>query len=309
MPLDPQAQALIASVAGGKPVEEMTVAEGRAALEERMRLTGGHPEPVASVRDALAEFVPVRIYMPEGSGPLPGLVYFHGGGWVRGSLQSHDTLCRALANGAGCVVVSVDYRMAPEHKFPAAIDDAFAATRWVSAHASELGIDPERLAVAGDSAGGNLTAAVTLLARDQGGPKLVHQTLLYPVTDYNLDTPSYLANASGYMLTREAMRFYWRHYLRSDADADDPRASPLRAARFDGLPPALVITAEFDPLLDEGREYAARLSSAGVPTTYSEYLGMVHGFVTSAGVLDQGKGAIAEACSALRAAFASPVVV
>jgi acetyl esterase/lipase len=309
MPLHPQAAALIASAAGGKPVEEMTIEEGRAALEERVRLMGGSPQEVATVRDLSAGSVPVRVYAPSADQPLPALVFFHGGGWVKGSLQSHDVVCRALANGAGCVVVSVDYRLAPEHQFPAAIDDAFASVQYVAAHAAELGIDPDRLAVAGDSAGGNLAAGVALLARDSGGPRLVHQLLIYPVTDYNLDTASYLANADGFMLTREAMRFYWRHYLRSDADGDDPRASPLRASRFDGLPSALIITAEFDPLRDEGRAYASRLEAAGVPVTYSEYAGLVHGFVTYMDVIDQGKVAVAEASAALRAAFASPVAV
>jgi len=309
MPLDPQAAALIASAAGGKPVEEMTIEEGRAALEERVRLMGGSPQEVATVRDLSAASVPVRVYAPSADQPLPALVFFHGGGWVKGSLQSHDVVCRAIANGAGCVVVSVDYRLAPEHQFPAAIDDAFASLQYVAAHAAELGIDPDRLAVAGDSAGGNLAAGVALLARDRGGPRLVHQLLIYPVTDHNLDTASYLANADGFMLTREAMRFYWRHYLRSDADGDDPRASPLRASRFDGLPSALIITAEFDPLRDEGRAYASRLEAAGVPVTYSEYAGLVHGFVTYMDVIDQGKVAISEASAALRAAFASPVAV
>jgi acetyl esterase len=309
MPLHPQAAALIASAAGGKPVEEMTIEEGRAALEERVRLLGGSPQEVATVRDVSAGSVPVRVYAPSADQPLPALVFFHGGGWVKGSLQSHDVVCRALANGAGCVVVSVDYRLAPEHQFPAAIDDAFASLQYVAAHAAELGIDPDRLAVAGDSAGGNLAAAVALLARDSDGPRLVHQLLIYPVTDYNLDTTSYLENADGFMLTREAMRFYWRHYLRSDADGDDPRASPLRASRFDLLPSALIITAEFDPLRDEGRAYASRLEAAGVTVTYSEYAGLVHGFVTYMGVIDQGKVAVAEASAALRAAFASPVAV
>ncbi len=308
MPLDPQAAALIASVAGGTPVEEMSIDEGRAMLEQRARLTAGVPEEVAEVRDALAGAIPVRVYRSEVGRTLPALVYFHGGGWVRGSLNTHDVLCRALANGGACAVVSVDYRMAPEHTFPTAIDDAFAATRWVFANARELDVDAERIAVGGDSAGGNLAAAVALLARENGGPSLVHQLLIYPVTDYNLNTSSYLANATGFMLTREAMRFYWKLYLRSDADGDDPRASPLRAPALNGLPPALVITAEFDPLLDEGRAYADRLRAAGVPVTYSEYAGMIHGFVTSAGVLDQGKAAVAEAGAALRAAFSAVAV-
>jgi acetyl esterase len=234
---------------------------------------------------------------------MPGLVFFHGGGWVRGSLQTHDVVCRALANGAGCIVVSVDYRMAPEHTFPAAFDDSLAATRWVGEHAVELGIEPSRLAVGGDSAGGNLAAAVALAIRDEGGPPLVHQLLIYPVTDYNFDTPSYIENAEGYMLTREAMRFYWRLYLRDEADADDYRASPLRARSFNNLPPALVITAEYDPLRDEGRAYADQLREAGTRVVYREYPGMVHGFVTSAGVLDAGKQAIRDAIAALSEAF------
>jgi acetyl esterase len=311
VPLHPQAEALIASVAGGKPVEQMTIQEARDALEARARITGGEPEPVeqaiSSEVPGPAGAIPVRIYVPRGSRPaelrLPGLVYFHGGGWVRGSLQTADVLCRSLANGGGCVVVSVDYRMAPEHTFPAAIDDAVAATRWVGEHAEQIGIDPERLAVGGDSAGGNLAAAVALVLRDEGGPRLVHQLLIYPVTDYNFETRSYRDNAQGYMLTRESMRFYWRLYLREQADADDQRASPLRARSLADLPPALVITAEFDPLRDEGRAYAERLQGEGTRAVYREYPGMIHGFVTSAGVLDHGKQAIKEAAAALREAF------
>ena len=311
MPLDPQAQALIASVAGGKPVEQMTPQEMRDALEERVRLTGGAPEPVDQVVPGVvpgpAGPIVVRIYTPKGGqAALPGLVYLHGGGWARGSLQTHDIVCRSLANGAGCVVVSVDYRMAPEHRFPAAFEDSLAATRWVGEHAAELGIDPRRLAVGGDSAGGNLAAAVALAARDAGGPSLVHQLLIYPVTDYNFDTRSYADNAEGYMLTRAAMQHYWRLYLRDGSDGADFRASPLRARDFGNLPPALVITAEFDPLRDEGRAYADRLREAGTPVLYREYPGMVHGFVTSAGVLDAGKQAVREAAAALKDAFRVP---
>ena len=311
MPLDPQAQALIASVAGGKPVEQMTPQEMRDALEERVRLTGGAPEPVDQVVPGVvpgpAGPIAVRIYTPKGGqAALPGLVYFHGGGWARGSLQTHDIVCRSLANGAGCVVVSVDYRMAPEHRFPAAFEDSLAATRWVAEHAAEIGIDPRRLAVGGDSAGGNLAAAVALAARDAGGPSLVHQLLIYPVTDYNFDTRSYADNAEGYMLTRAAMQHYWRLYLRDGSDGADFRASPLRARDFGNLPPALVITAEFDPLRDEGRAYADRLREAGTPVLYREYPGMVHGFVTSAGVLDAGKQAVREAAAALKDAFRVP---
>lgn len=307
MPLDPQAQALIASLADAKPVEQMTVQEMRAGLEARSRLTGGDPQPVDQVLSSEvpgpAGAIRVRVYVPNAAQPRPGLVFFHGGGWARGSLQTHDSLCRALANGGGCVVVSVDYRMSPEHTFPAAVDDAVAATRWVAEHAEQIGVDPTRLAVGGDSAGGNLAAAVALVLRDAGGPALVHQLLIYPITDYNFATPSYVANADGYMLTREAMRFYWGLYLRNESDADDQRASPLRARHFANLPSALVITAEFDPLRDEGQAYARRLAEAGVRSVYREYPGMVHGFVTMAGVLDQGKQAIQDASAALREAF------
>jgi len=307
MPLDPQAQALIASMAGARPVEQMTVQEMRDGLEQRTRVTGGTPEPVDQVISgevpAPSGPIPVRIYVPHGSRPMPGLVFFHGGGWARGSLQTHDSLCRSLANAGGCCVVSVDYRMAPEHTFPAAIDDAVAATRWVAHNAQQLGIDARHLAVGGDSAGGNLAAAVALVLRDAGGPALAFQLLFYPVMDYNFDTPSYVDNAEGYMLTRAAMRFYWRLYLRDESDADDQRAAPLRARDFANLPPALVITAEFDPLRDEGRAYADKLHGAGTPVIYREYPGMVHGFATMAGVLDQGKQAVQDAAAALRDAF------
>ncbi|MCA1648399.1 MAG: alpha/beta hydrolase, partial [Chloroflexi bacterium] len=286
-------------------------AEMRDALEQRTLVTGGDRERVEQVLSSEipgpAGPIAVRTYVPLGSRQaelkLPGLVFFHGGGWARGSLQTHDILCRALANGGGCIVVSVDYRMAPEHKFPAAIDDAVAATRWVAEHARQIGIDPTRLAVGGDSAGGNIAAAVALVLRDAGGPPLLHQLLIYPVTDYNFETRSYVDNAEGYMLTGAAMRFYWQLYLRDEADADDQRACPLRARDFANLPQALVITAEFDPLRDEGRAYAERLRAAGTRTVYRDYAGMVHGFMTSAGVLDQGRQAVGDAAAALRAAF------
>jgi acetyl esterase/lipase len=307
MPLDPQVQALIASVAGGKPVEQMTPREMREALEQRTRLTGGAPEPVEQVSEGQIPrpggHIPVRIYAPAGERPLPGLVFLHGGGWARGSLSTHDPLCRQLASWGGCTVVSVDYRMAPEHPFPAAIEDSVTATRWVITNAAQLGIDPERIAVGGDSAGGNLAAAVALVLRDADGPKLVHQLLIYPVTDYNFETPSYRDNAEGYMLTRSAMQYYWRLYLRDEADAADFRASPLRAADFRNLPAATVMTAEFDPLRDEGRAYADRLREAGVAVRYREYPGLVHGFATSTGAIDAGRAAVQDAAAALREAF------
>ena len=316
MPLDPQAQALIASAAGGKPTHLMTIAEARQALEERSRLTAGTPEPVAQVQElglpGPGGPLRLRVYRPATAGEQPPcLVFFHGGGWVRGSLETHDVLCRALANRAGCVVASLEYRLAPEHPFPAAVDDAFAATRWVFDNAETLnpGIDPRRIAVGGDSAGGNLAAAVSLLARDQGGPPLVYQLLIYPVIDYAFDTPSYRDNAEGYLLTRDAMIYYWRQYLRDESAAQDPRAAPLRAADLANLPPALVVTAEYDPLRDEGRAYADRLRADGTPAEYREVPGLIHGFATSAGVLDRGRQAVAEMGDALRSAFAAAQAV
>jgi len=309
MPLDEQTKALLELSAALPPVETLTPDEARAGMEERAPLTAGPPQPVADVTDRIIPGpggeIPIRVYAPGGQRPMPGLVYVHGGGWVVGSLRTHDVVCRALANGGGCTVVSVDYRLAPEHKFPAAIDDAEAATRWVFDNAVQLGIDPERIAVGGDSAGGNLAAAVSLTLRDAGGPRLAYQLLIYPVADHNLDTPSYIANGDGYRLTRSAMLWYWNHYLRTPADADDQRASPLRAASLAGLPPALVATAEYDPLLDEGRAYADRLRQAGVDVEYREYPGLVHGFVAQGGVVDRAQVALGELAAALRKALSA----
>jgi acetyl esterase len=312
MPLDPQAKALIDATAGLPPTETLTPEEARAGHRERAKLTSGEPQTIQQIRDATiagpAGAIPLRIYVPDGTPPMPGLVYFHGGGWVTGDLDTHDVLCRALANGAGCVVVAVHYRLAPEHKFPAAIDDAVAATRWVVEHAAEIGVDPNRIAVGGDSAGGNLAAATALVVRHEGGPQLVYQLLIYPVIDYNFDTSSYLENAEGYRLTRAGMQYYWAHYLRDPSHATDDRAAPLRSDSHADLPAALVITAEYDPLRDEGRAYADRLRDAGVPVIYREYPGMIHGFVSQAGVLDAGRRAIGEICESLREAFAASAV-
>nr|WP_305882598.1 alpha/beta hydrolase [Haloplanus ruber] len=231
---------------------------------------GGDPEvPIA-----------IRTYTPPGDAARPVFVYFHGGGWVRGDLDTHDGLCRLLAEAADCVVVSVDYRRAPEHRFPAAVHDAYAATAWAADHAAIVGGDPDRVAVGGDSAGGNLAAAVTLLARERGGPELAHQVLLYPVTDYAFDTASYDENAAGYLLSRASMRWYWERYLGDDIDGANPYASPLRATDLSGVPSATVITAGYDPLRDEGAEYADRLREAGVSVTHENYPGMVHVFAS-----------------------------
>jgi acetyl esterase/lipase len=308
MGLDPQAQALLDQMAGSglPPLNSLPVADARQAAMALGDMTGA-PEAVAGVSNRTipgpAGDVPVRIYTPAGTPPFPALVYIHGGGWVIGNLDTHDGVCRSLTNGAGCVVVSVDYRLAPEHKFPAATEDAYAATCWVAAHAPSIGADPARIAVGGDSAGGNLSAVVALMARDRGTPRLCYQLLVYPVTDAACDTPSYRDNADGYFLTRDMMRWFWNHYLRSAADGENPYASPLRATNLRGLPPALVMTAEFDPLRDEGETYAARLRQADVPVTLSRYDGMIHGFFGMAGMIDRAKDAVKEAAAALRRAL------
>jgi acetyl esterase len=312
MPLDPEVRALLDQVAppGTPGLHELPIplAELRQMIVPVFAGLAGSPAPVARVENRSVPGpggeIPVRVYTPEGEGPHPALVYFHGGGWVIGSLESHDGICRALARAVPCVVVSVDYRLAPEHPFPAAAEDSYAATRYVAGHAAAFAADPARLAVGGDSAGGNLSAVVTLMARARGGPRLVHQLLVYPVTDGAMDTPSYRENADGYFLTRDGMVWFWNHYVSDPAARANPHASPLRAPDLRGLPPALVMTAEFDPLRDEGEAYARRLEEAGVPVTLTRYDGMIHGFFGMAGALGRGRDAIDEAARALRAAFA-----
>lgn len=290
---------LIARVTGGKPLNELPVAEARRTTVMQAPRSR-RPVPVASVADRAipgpAGDLAIRVYTPEGLGPFPLVVYFHGGGFVVGSLASGDPTCRALCHGASCVVVSVEYRLAPEHKFPAATDDCLAATRWVAAHAAELNADQGRLVIAGESSGGNLAAVTALRVRDEGGPALRGQLLIYPVTDYHTPpTPSYLANANGYLLTREMMMWFWEHYLSYAGEANHPHAAPLRAPDLSGLPPALVITAEFDPLRDEGERYAERLQRAGVPAQLTRYDGMIHGFLLLSELFDEGRQAMEEA--------------
>jgi acetyl esterase len=305
MPVDPVVQQVLDEIAklDAPSFESMTPEQARAIPRLRM----GTPEAVARIEDRTVPgpdgAIPVRVYQPAGEPPSPLLVYFHGGGWVIGSLDSHDVTCRALANASGCVVVSIGYRLAPEHKFPAPAEDCYAATRYVADHAAEFGGDPSRLAVGGDSAGGNLAAAVTLMVRERGGPRVTFQLLIYPVTDFRFDTPSYSDNATGYLLTTAAMRWFWNHYLRDAADGGSPFASPMRAADLHGLPAALLITAEYDPLRDEGEAYAARLRDAGVAAVTSRYDGQIHGFVAMAGVFPAARRAIDEAAAALRAAL------
>ena len=307
MTLDPQAQDVIdrLSALGLPPNNTVSPEEARANTLSRPRAKGPEVAKVEN-RTILSDGVevPVRIYSPEGRGPFPVLCWFHGGGWVVGDLETADATARELTIGAGCVVVSVDYRLAPEAKFPIPFNDCYAATEWTAQNASVINVDPSRLAVGGDSAGGNLAAAVSLAARDRGGPSLAFQLLVYPVTAWDLDTDSYRQNAQGYLLTTEAMKWYWNHYLRDDADASNPYAAPLAAKDLTGLPPALVITAEFDPLRDDGEAYAQRLQVGGVSTTCTRYDGMIHGFFGMASVLDKGRRAVSEASASLKQAFA-----
>jgi acetyl esterase len=307
MPLDPKVRAFLDQLVatGMPPFESLPVADARRVMET-FREMSPPGQAVAHVEDRRlpgpAGDIPVRVYTPVGDGPRPVLVFFHGGGWVIGSIETHDNTCRALANAIPAVVVSVDYRLAPEHKFPAAAEDCYAATRWVAANAAAIGADGNRLAIGGDSAGGNLAAVVALMAHDRGGPRIAHQTLIYPATDAGMDTPSQCENAEGYLLTREAMVWFWGHYLRSDEDKTNPLAAPLRAPNLRGLPPAHVLTAEFDPLRDEGEAYAARLREAGVPVTLKRWDGVIHGFFGMTGIIDQSGPAIAEVAAAVRAA-------
>ena len=308
MPLDPQVEALL-NMMSAMPSPDLataSVAEVREAFGAAAGLEG-EVRQVAKVENRSipgpAGEIPVRIYWPEGEGPRPVLVYYHGGGWVVCSLDTHDGTCRSLCADARAIVVSVDYRMAPEAKFPAPLDDCYAATVWSHENAAALGGDPARFAIGGDSAGGNLAAAVALAARERGGPAIVHQLLVYPVTDHRFDTQSYSDNGKDYFLTTEQMQWFWNHYLRGPEDAADPLASPLRAKDLSGLPPATVITAEFDPLRDEGRAYAKRLGEAGVPTKDLLYEGVIHGFFGMTALIDQGKQAMDDACAELRAAF------
>ncbi|QNE18966.1 alpha/beta hydrolase [Kribbella qitaiheensis] len=307
MPLDPQVEAMRSQreAADVPQLYTQTLAEARAADLASIQAAGGSLEQVHHVEDVVMEEsgLPLRIYRPEGSDPLPTLVYFFGGGWTLGSIDTADGICRQLANAVPCQVITVGYRLAPENPFPAAVDDCHQATQWIAAHAAELQVDPDRVVVGGDSAGGNLAAATSLLARESG-PALAAQLLIYPNTLYGSDTASMRAGDDPFLFNRTSVDWYWDHYLTDHADGQNPLASPLLAESHAGLPPALVITAEYDPLRDEGEFYAEKLYAAGVPTQLSRYDGMVHGFFAMSGVLDGGRKAIAEAAEFLQRTFA-----
>ena len=280
------------------------------AVRDMMALTPRPPgEEVATVEDRTlplnGESIPVRIYRPSADSKVrPVLVWFHGGGWVIGNLDSADFACRMLTNASGCVVVSVDYRLAPEHKFPAAADDCFAATQWVVEHADELGVDASKVAVGGDSAGGNLAAVVAQMAKEAGGPAISYQALVYPVTNFSFATASYTDNAEGYLLTRASMEWFWGHYLGNEGDGQHVKASPLLCADLTGLPPAIVITAEYDPLRDEGEAYADALRKAGVAVESKRYEGQIHGFFANPAI-DDGAAAARQVGAALAKALSA----
>ena len=310
MPVDPQVQVLLEALAaaGTPPLHTLSPPEARAAyaaLAQARTGTGDAAVTEDLVVPTPTGDVPVRLYRPEGAAaPAPVCLFFHGGGWVIGSVDTHDALCTALADRSGVVVVSVEYRLSPESPFPEPLDDCVAALRWVVDNAGDLGVDPARVAVAGDSAGGNLAAAVAIRARDEGGPALAFQLLLYPVVDHSFSQPSYVENAEGYFLTADAMRWFSAHYL-GGADPTDPLAAPLHAPDLSGLPPALVLTGEYDPLRDEGEAYGARLQEAGVPTTVERHDGMVHGFVSMFALIERGATALDRSAAALRDALAT----
>ncbi|QIP10057.1 alpha/beta hydrolase [Bradyrhizobium symbiodeficiens] len=302
--LDPDAAAVYKAFqeAGRPAYEALTAPEARAYYSQARFATNPEPPELARIAPlsipAPHGAIPARLYVPKEprrhDGLAPALVFFHGGGWVIGDLDSHDVVCRQLAEAGALMVISVDYRLAPEHKFPAAADDAIAATQWIAANARDFGIDASRLSIGGDSAGGNLTAVVALAARDAGGPALAGQVLIYPATDFAMTHGSHSEPETSVLLTHSVIRWFRDHYLNGVADIHDWRASPARAQNLAGLPPAYVLTAGADPLRDEGDEYAARLEQAGVSVTTKHYPGQFHGFFTMGKLLQQANVAVGE---------------
>ena len=309
--LDPDSAAVYKAFqeAGRPPYETLTPAEARAFYLQGRVVTNPEPPELKSVAPlsipSPAGDIPARLYTPvqlrQADGLAPCLVFFHGGGWVIGDLDSHDVVCRKLAHEAELIVISVDYRLAPEHKFPAAVEDAIEATQWIAANARQLGIDASRLMVGGDSAGGNLAAVVALSARDGQGPAIAGQVLIYPATDFTMTHPSHREPETSILLTHTVIRWFRDHYFNSLADGEDWRASPARAKTLAGLPAAYVLTAGADPLRDEGHEYAERLKAAGVAVTFKTYPGQFHGFFTMGKLLRQANVAVSEIAGWLRA--------
>ncbi|MGL6111898.1 MAG: alpha/beta hydrolase [Rubrivivax sp.] len=312
--LHPHARALLDLMIERRipPTHTLSPADARAFYRDRRAVTQPDPPPIAEIRDLQASSphgpIPLRLYHPQPAAErkrAPAvLMYFHGGGWVMGDLDTHDTLCRELANGSGCAVVAVDYRMGPEHRFPVAVDDCIAATCWVREHAAELGVDASRMAVGGDSAGGNLAAVVAIDARDAGDPPIRFQLLIYPATDQRRGWPSHTTNAQGYLLTSDTMDYFHDHYIPDKAMDLDWRASPLLHPDLSKLPPALVLTAGYDPLRDEALQYSHRLTQSGNRATHILFERQIHGFITMGRVLDEANAAVALCADALRRALA-----
>jgi acetyl esterase len=311
--LHPQAQALLRLMEekGVPATHTLTPADARAFYRQRRTFTQPEPPEVAAVRDLEARgpagTIPLRSYRPAGSTAdaiLPVLVYYHGGGWVIGDLETHDVLCRQLSNLSGCAVIAVDYRRGPEHRFPAAVDDAIAAARWVQAQAQALKVDSARIAVGGDSAGGNLAAVVALAARDAGDLTVAFQLLIYPATDQRRGSPSHTTNGQGYLLTRDSIDYFHDHYIADPAQDLDWRASPLLHPDHANLPPAFVLTAGYDPLRDEGLQYADKLSAAGSRAALVSFERQIHGFVLMGRVIDEANVAVQLCAAQLKQALA-----
>ncbi|WP_229720093.1 alpha/beta hydrolase [Oceanobacillus neutriphilus] len=308
--MDAQMKTILKNIeaSGSPPLGSLPPKQEREAFIATNKTPGKKLEPVNKIVNRNIQGpggnIPIRIYnYSRDTERQPVMVFFHGGGFVTGNLETHDYICRAITNRAECVVVSVDYRLAPEHQFPAAVEDCYAATQWISQHATELNIDPSRIAVGGDSSGGNLATVVSYQAKQKGSPKLICQMLLYPLTQFSFDTVSRRENGKGYVLTKKALKYYRKHYLKTLEEAKNPFASPLLIDDVSNLPPAIIVTAEYDPLRDEGEAYGKRLKEAGVPVTLTRYNGVIHGFVAMAAFLKQGKNALEETTVLLRSAF------
>jgi len=303
--LDPQVEKILEEAAAlGLPAyHDLSPTEAR----KQMLALAPPVDPLLAVKRIEDRSIPgpdgeirIRLYYPAGGPPFAVFIYFHGGGWVIGDLNTHHGFCHALAKTSGCLVVSVDYRLAPEHRYPAAVEDAYAATVWVAENSDVIHSDPDRLAVGGDSAGGHLAAVVALMTRDRKGPCIDLQVLIYPITDYNFNTPSYTENKEGYLLTRDLMKWFWDHFIDDEGEANHPYVSPLRAENLSDLPQALIVTAEYDPLRDEGEAYGQRLQEAGVTVTQSRYPGMIHAFIRMTARLDKAKEALDQVAGTLR---------
>jgi len=298
--LDPKIRAALDAQGPVPEYRSQPLAELRKNFDTMAAKVPKLQEPLARVETKPLGALRLRLYVPEGKGPFPALLYLHGGGWVLGDLESHDDVCRSLARRTPAVVVSVDYRRSPEAKFPLPLDDCEAGLRWLHGHAADLGVDASRIAVGGDSAGGNLAAGLALRIRDKGGPRIAFQLLIYPVTDRSVGTDSYREFAAGFGLTRSNMQWFWESYLNETAERDNPEVSPLRAKSLSGLPPAFVLTAQVDVLRDEGEAFAKRLHDAGVPTKAVRYRGMNHGFIRMGAVYPQADRALGDLAAALR---------